>query len=174
MEGEGVMDKVESVDSINKPMISVLFVCTGNQYRSPIAAETFRAQLIRDGRAEKWMVSSAGTWTTTGRRVLPEAVELARSFGINIDGHTTRMLDAKMLENADLVLVMEQGHKESIQVEFPFAKNKVYLISQVVEEFAYDIPDPASARSEASDIIRNLVEMVRAGCGNIYRIAESV
>lgn len=155
-------------------MVSILFVCTGNQYRSPIAAETFRSQLTRDGRAGEWTVSSAGTWTTTGRRVLPEAVELARSFGINIDGHTTRMLDAKMLENADLVFVMEQGHKESIRVEFPFAKNKLHLLSQVVEEFAYDIPDPASARSEAREIIRDLVAMIRAGYGNIYRMAESV
>jgi protein-tyrosine phosphatase len=165
--------KQELRESKNKYMVSVLFVCTGNQYRSPIAAETFRGQLTRDGRAGQWMVSSAGTWTSSGRQALPDAVELARSFGVNIDGHTTRMLDAKMLEDADLVFVMEQGHKESIQVEFPFAKKKVYLLSQVLDELAYDIPDPASAQSEAREIIRDLVAMVRAGSGNIYRIAES-
>ncbi|MCE9644881.1 MAG: hypothetical protein K8S20_02695 [Chloroflexi bacterium] len=155
-------------------MTSILFVCTGNLYRSPIAAETFRERLVQDGRIGNWQVSSAGTWTTSGRKVPGDAVEIARSFGVNINGHMTRMLDAQMLEDADLVLVMEQGHKESIQVEFPFAKQKVHLLSQVLEDFAYDIPDPASARSEAREIIRDLVEMVRAGCGNIYRIAESV
>src|SRR6266542_967312 len=123
-------------------MYSVLFVCTGNQYRSPIAAEVFRELLIRNGRAIEWQVGSAGTWTSPGYRSLPEAVDLARSFGINIDGHITRMVNAQMLESANLVLVMEEGHKESIQVEFPFARKKVYLLSQVVEGLVYDIPDP--------------------------------
>jgi protein-tyrosine phosphatase len=152
----------------------VLFVCTGNQYRSPIAAETFREQLIRDGRAAQWQVSSAGTWTSSGNRAPRAAVELARSFGVNINGHITRMLDAKMLGDADLVLVMEQGHKESIQVEFPLARKKVYLLSQVVEGLIYDIPDPAKFRGEARNIIHDLVEMIRAGYGNIYRIAETI
>jgi len=156
-------------------MVSVLFVCTGNQYRSPIAAEAFRGQLIRDERDAQWRVSSAGTWTSSGRPVPPAAVELARLFGVNIDGHKTRMLDAKMLKDADLVFVMEQGHKESIQVEFPFAKNKLYLLSEVADGLAYDIPDPAgSTYGEANEIVRELVMMIRTGCGNIYRIAESI
>lgn len=155
-------------------MVSVLFVCTGNQYRSPIAAETFRAQLVRDGRAAQWKVGSAGTWTSSGRHAPPDALKLARSCGMNIDGHITRMLDAKMLEDADLVLVMEAGHKESIQVEFPFARKKVHLLSQVLEGLVYDIPDPASSRGDAKIIIKDLVEMIRSGCGNIYKIAETV
>jgi len=155
-------------------MISVLFICTGNQYRSPIAAEAFRGQLIRDGRAAQWQVSSAGTWTSSGRHALPAAVELARALGVNINGHVTRMLNAKMLEDADLVFVMEQGHKESIQAEFPFAKKKLYLLSQIVDEVAYDIPDPVNARDDAKEIIQDLVVMIRAGREHIYKIAESI
>jgi protein-tyrosine phosphatase len=155
-------------------MHSVLFVCTGNQYRSPIAAEAFREQLVRDGRAAQWLVSSAGTWTSSGRRAPRTATELALSFGLNINGHKTRMLDMKILEDADLVLVMEQGHKESIQVEFPFARKKLFLLSQVVEGLIYDIPDPAELPGEARNIINDLVEMIRTGHRNIYRIVESI
>jgi len=155
-------------------MYSVLFVCTGNQFRSPIAAEVFREHLTRDGRSAQWQVDSAGTWTVSGHRAQREAVELARSVGVNIRGHMTRELDVKMLTDADLVLVMEEGHKESIQVEFPFARNKVYLLSQVLEGVEVDIPDPAAARGEAPSIIRDLVDMIHAGYGNIYRIAESI
>jgi len=155
-------------------MTSVLFVCTGNQYRSPIAAAAFLEQVNRDGRAADWQVSSAGTWTPSGRRAPKNAVELARLFGLGIDGHVTRILDKGILEDADLVLVMEKGHQEAIQIEFPFANEKVYLLSQVVEGFAYDIPDPLGSGEEASDIIRELVGMIRAGYVNIYRTADSV
>ena len=153
-------------------MYSVLFICTGNQYRSPIAAEVFRGQLFRHGHATQWQVGSAGTWVSSGLRVPSDAAELARSFGINIDGHITRIVNAQMLEYADLVLVMEGGHKESIQAEFPFARKKVHLLSQVVEGIMYDIPDPAGARGEARNIICDLVEMVRTGYEKIYRTVE--
>jgi protein-tyrosine-phosphatase len=85
------------------------------------------------------------------------------------------MLDAKMLKDADLVFVMEQGHKESIQVEFPFTKKKLFLLSEVADGLAYDIPDPAgSTYNEAWEIVRELVMMIRTGCGKIYKIAESI
>jgi protein-tyrosine phosphatase len=154
-------------------MISILFICTGNQFRSPIAAEAFREQLVRDGRSTQWLVTSAGTWTSNGLPAPRDAMQLARSFGVNIEAHSTRSLDKDLLEDADVILVMETGHKESIQVEFPFSRNKVHLLSQVVEGVAYDIPDPASLRGEAREIIRELVEMVRSGAGKIYELAEN-
>jgi len=154
-------------------MLSVLFVCTGNQFRSPIAAEAFREQLARDGRSPQWLVNSAGTWTSSGLRALVDARELAGSFGVDIAGHTTRSVDKDLLEEADVILVMETGHKESIQTEFPFTRNKVYMLSQVVEGVAYDIPDPAASKGEAREIIRELVEMVRNGAGKIYQLVET-
>jgi protein-tyrosine phosphatase len=153
-------------------MPSVLFVCTGNQFRSPIAAEVFRGQLTRHGQAAQWQVGSAGTWTYSGQRVLPEAAALARSFGLNIDGHVTHMISSQVLEYADSVIVMEEGHKESIQAEFPFARKKVHLLSQVVEGLVYNIPDPAGAGREAENIIRELIDMIRTGYESICQIAE--
>lgn len=153
-------------------MHKILFVCTGNQYRSPIAAEAFRNQLVQDGRDAEWIVNSAGTWTSSGRSPLPDAVEAARAHGLIIDGHRTRRLTAKMLAEADLVIVMEQGHKESIKVEFPFAREKVHLLSQVVEGIAYDIPDPLTAKEDAHQIIGDLVGMIQSGYRKICSLVE--
>ncbi len=153
-------------------MYSVLFVCTANQFRSPIAAEAFREQLARDGRG-RWTVNSAGTWTSSGRRAPREALQLARSLGFDISDHVTRMLDQSMLEEADIVLVMESGHKDSIQVEFPFARRRVHLLSQVVEGVSFDIPDPAGARGDAEEILRDLVSMVQDGADRIYQLVEN-
>lgn len=154
-------------------MPSILFVCTGNQFRSPIAAEAFRSLVLNDGRNTQWQVKSAGTWTTSGKYVLHKAVEVARTFGLNIEGHLTRALDKAMLEEFDIVLVMTTGHKESIQVDFPFARKKVHLISQVLEGIEYDIPDPAAANGETYEIIRDLVTMIRLGYKNIYKLVDS-
>jgi len=153
-------------------MFSALFVCTGNQFRSPIAAEVFREQLAHDGRSELWRVRSAGTWTSSGLSAPREAVQLAKSFGVNIEGHLTQALDNNLLEEAGAVLVMETGHKESIQVEFPAARNKVHLLSEIIEGNSFDIPDPAGAPGEAREIIRELVEMIRNGAGRIYQLVE--
>ena len=154
-------------------MPSVLFVCTGNQFRSPIAAQAFREKLLQDGRASQWEVNSAGTWTTNGLRVPQDAVELAQLFGLNIEGHSTRVLDTTLLKDVDAIIVMEAGHKESIQVEFPFVRNKIHLLSSVVEGMDYDIPDPASSRGEAREIIAELVGMVRNGAAQIYKLVEA-
>ena len=154
-------------------MHSVLFVCTGNQYRSPIAAAAFRQQVARDGRGAQWAVSSAGTWTSSGQRAPRPAVEAAQACGLDISSHVTRILDAQMLKDADLILVMEQGHKESIQAEFPFTRSKVYLLSQALEGITYDIPDPAGSPNELQEIVRDLTAMIRSGCGNIYRLVGS-
>ena len=153
-------------------MVTVLFVCTGNMYRSPIAAEIFRGILLREGKQDHWQVGSAGTWTTAGRPVPNDALQIARSLGIDLDAHRTRMVDQKMLEEASLILVMEEGQQEALQVEFPFAQKKTHLLSQVMHGFAYDIPDPASARGEARIILQEMADMIEAGYANIYKLAE--
>ncbi|HSB01038.1 MAG TPA: hypothetical protein VLE49_10340 [Anaerolineales bacterium] len=154
-------------------MPTILFVCTGNLYRSPIAAEAFRDQLMQAGQDAEWTVYSAGLWAPPGQPPPPQAVELALSHGLLIDEHKTQPLTAELLAKADLVLVMEEGQKESIKAEFPFARQKVHLLSQVVEGIVYDIPDPVAANSEADSIIGELVAMIRAGYMKIYRIAEA-
>ena len=154
-------------------MPAVLFVCTGNQFRSPIAAGVFREQLARDGRTTDWLVNSAGTWTSSGLPALSEARELAAAFGVDLAAHRTRSVDKDLLEEADVILVMESGHKESLQTEFPFTRSKVYLLAQVVEGVADDIPDPAALRGEAREIIRELVDMIRSGAGKIYQLVET-
>lgn len=154
-------------------MYKILFVCTGNQYRSPIAAEAFRSQLAQDGRDTEWLVTSAGTWTTPGQPPLPDAIEIARSHGLLIDKHRTQSLTADMLKEADIVVVMEEGHRDSIRAEFPFARARVHLLSQVLEDIVYDIPDPAAAKEETREILGELIAMIRAGYLKICRMVQA-
>lgn len=152
-------------------MPSALFICTGNQFRSPVAEETFRQLSKEDGR-EDWIVSSAGTWAVPGQPPLRVTVEWARSLGLDLSRHITRLVDASMLEQADIVLVMEAGHKEAIEAEFPAARQKTHLLSYVLTGKSCDISDPATAMEEMDLILRGLVTMIRNEGSKIYQLEE--
>jgi protein-tyrosine phosphatase len=153
-------------------MPSILFVCTGNHYRSPIAAAAFRRQLDQHGLADQWAVGSAGTWTTPNQPPFPNAVRVARELGLNLNDHTTRMVTADELAKYDLVLVMEQGHKEAITYEFSLPGRRVSLLSNAVDHVEYDISDPADPRVDAMEVASELCDLIQRGFPEICRLAE--
>jgi len=155
-------------------MPSVLFVCTANQYRSPIAAARFEARLIREGRRGIWKVASAGTWTTPGLPALPVARKLAHNHGVNLDDHTTKLVSKAQLTEFDLVLVMESGHKEALLTEFPFAAGYLFMLSEVVDGLRYDIRNPTTSYEEAEKCIMDLCELIERGYEKICTLAEAI
>ena len=69
---------------------------------------------------------------------------------------------------------MEQGHKEALRSEFPAIRGKVYLLSEVVEGVAYDIPDPANPHVDARQVACSLEQMIERGISKIIALAESL
>jgi protein-tyrosine phosphatase len=127
----------------------ILFVCTGNQIRSPLAAAIFNQRLIESGLQNDYRVASAGTWTLPDQSASPFARETALRMGFNIEEHQSRLVEKEILLKARLVIVMEHGQKEALEVEFPQIRGKVYLLSQLAGAPPYDIPDPAGQELEA-------------------------
>ena len=154
-------------------MPSVLFVCTGNQYRSPIAAAAILKRLEQEGKADQWAISSAGTWTSPGLSPFPDAVRVANSLGLNIANHKTCPIDTQELSKYDVILVMEQGHKEAILSEFPSARGRVHLISDVVDHISYDIPDPARSDTDLAQVARQLLDLIQRGYQAICQLAST-
>lgn len=151
-------------------MTQILFVCTANRYRSPIAAACFKDELIKRKHENNWSVLSAGTWTTDGLPAMPEAIQRAKQIGLDLQEHRSRAITGEMLEDADLVLVMESGQKEALQIEFPFCREKILLLSEAAEGISYNIPDPIENPSNvesASEICR----LVRTGFDKICALA---
>ena len=68
----------------------ILFVCTANRFRSPIAAACTEQKLQKADLANKWTVISAGTWTTEGIPAHPRAVMAAAALGLDLTAHRTR------------------------------------------------------------------------------------
>jgi protein-tyrosine phosphatase len=155
-------------------MPSILFVCTGNMYRSPIAAAAFHEQLKKAEREREWSVASAGTWTTSDAPAPANAIQIAHKLGLHIENHRTSTLSEQKLASYDIIIVMEQGHQEAILSEFPASHGKVHLFSKITDGLAYDIPDPAGkSNKEAEQIARQIYDLVENGFEAICLLAEN-
>jgi protein-tyrosine phosphatase len=153
-------------------MPSVLFVCTGNQYRSPIAAAAFQDRLARQAGFDDWTVSSAGTWTVPGLAPFPDAVRVAAGLGLDIAAHRTCPIDQRDLEAFDAILVMERGHKEAILSEFPVCRGKIHLLAAVADQIEYDIPDPAGPDADLGQVARQLLALIEKGFQSIVGLVS--
>ena len=136
-------------------MPSILFVCLANRYRSPLAAAFFCQCLEQASERGSWSVGSAGTWAQPGLPPDGRALQDARDRKLDIKSHRSRQVNAILLSQSNLVLVMEAGQKEALQIEFPKDREKIYLLSEVTDGISYDIPDPFGPDSGTHQEISN-------------------
>ena len=127
---------------------SVLLVCTANQCRSPMAEALLKSYLFKMDPDCNWVIESAGTWTEAGHPATPAGVSVMAEKGLNTAGHRSQPISQQLLERFELILTMEAGHKEAIQVEFPQISGRVFMLSEMS---SVEIPvlDPIGGPIEA-------------------------
>ncbi len=106
----------------------VVFVCTGNRARSPLAEALFRKYAADVGAT----ASSVGTLHAEGDLALPEAVEAARRLGVDLSAHSSRSIVAADLSRADLVLGFEPVHLSIAVVEAGASIGRTFLLGELV------------------------------------------
>ncbi|MEA3560409.1 MAG: L-threonylcarbamoyladenylate synthase [Candidatus Omnitrophota bacterium] len=107
----------------------VVFVCTGNICRSPMAEGLLRNKLKQLGKDKLAEVMSVGVSAPSGIGASENAVEAMREEGIDISDHKSRPLDAALVDDADLIFVMESKHSEIILAKVPYAAGKIHLLN---------------------------------------------
>lgn len=150
-------------------MPNILVICTANQCRSPIAASMLERALRQRFPETEWHVSSAGTWARPGVPATAAMQTLAQERGIDLSAHRSREVDQAMLSAADLVLVMESGHKEALNIEFADLADRFHLFSEMAGP-GYSIADPIGG--SAAQYRYTAEELERLIAGGVDRIGE--
>jgi len=130
----------------------ILVVCVGNICRSPMAEALLRAQAPADVH-----ISSAGIGALVGEAADPAAQALMAGRGIDITGHRARQLTPDMAGDADLILVMEQGHLQAVHAVAPASCGKVQRLGKWDD---MDIPDPYRKSPEYFARVLDSIELV--------------
>lgn len=131
--------------------------------------------LQRDGQEQTLQVRSAGTWTHDGLSASRLALEAMQELGLDIAGHRSRHLTSDDVEEASLIIVMTQDQKEALAAEFPEARGRLHLLSEIAGKKRQDIDDPSGSdslqlhRTCAQEIRELLVE----GYSRILELATS-
>lgn len=121
-------------------MGDIIFICTGNTCRSPMAEGLFRAH---DGERQTGLsASSAGLFTADGMPASANAIAAARELNADITGHRSRSLTADMVRNAKYLVCMTGAHYDTLREKFPEAKEKIFTL------LPEDVSDPFGASLE--------------------------
>ena len=153
-------------------MPAVLFVCTANICRSPMAEGLLKKVLEDKKPSGLWNVASAGTWGLDGEPAATGSLEVMKNKGIDISDHRARSVNQDIIQSFDLILTMESGQKESLQMEFSEFSDRIFLLSNMVDQ-KHDIDDPyGGVYSEYEQAADEIEEYLLTGFDTIIRKAS--
>lgn len=150
----------------------VLFVCTANLCRSPMAEAIFND--LAEERGLPFEVESAGVSAREGYDMAPYAREALGEIGIRVGKHSSRRITRQALDEADLILVMGRRHASEVE-RILGASEKVHLIAEYTgDSFVEEIPDPYGLTLFAYRAsARQLYEYVERVLGRMEEECES-
>ena len=154
-------------------MPKIAFVCTRNRFRSPLAEAILQRELADRNIPGEWVIESAGSWVHDLVPPTPEAFIEAAKRCLDISSHTAQGIEALDLDSIDLLLVMEQGQKESILIDFPKLRDRIYLLSELSGP-GFSIPDPYVTKEPCDVIAQEIETLIESNFEAIISLAEGI
>jgi L-threonylcarbamoyladenylate synthase len=153
----GVYPKVE-LEALSQ--VKILFVCTGNTCRSPMAegfckkylAEKFNCK-VDDLEHVGYKVSSAGLMGSVGLPASPGAIIACAARGVDLESHRNQGLTGHLIEESDLIFAMEKIHCKTVVALNPDAESRCMLLAENKE-----IPDPIGSQQSVYNNCAKIIE----------------
>lgn len=130
----------------NGDIMKILFVCTGNTCRSPMAEGLFKKMIDEKGATHT--CSSAGLFAMTGDEVSENSVKACERFGVDISAHRARRITSYILDETDKFVCMTPEHAASLGL---------YVPSEKIVVLGGGIPDPYGSDLETYIICANAI-----------------
>jgi RpiB/LacA/LacB family sugar-phosphate isomerase len=150
-------------------MKTILFICTGNVCRSPMAEALFRREAQGRG---AFRALSAGLGAMDGQPPTVHSVEAMRKLGVDISEQRSRMLTADLVRQADYIFGMTHSHVDTVALLYPQAAEKTFLLREfddTLESFEKDIGDPIGSSYEVYEECRDQIEQ---GIASLLKFME--
>lgn len=142
-------------------MYKVLFVCSGNTCRSPLAEALLKKAVSEDPQLkDQVVVSSCGTTTHEKDFVNFKAVEAGKKLGVNLEGFQSRQFTPDGAEKFDAIIGMTTAHRDIIAERFPELADKTYAIYEYTtgERDCMNVKDPYGCDEEVYDRVAKELE----------------
>ncbi len=149
-------------------MKTILFVCTGNVCRSPMAEGLLRAALGDD---QNYRIFSAGLGALDGQPVTEESEIAMAEIGVDIATHYSQSLRVPLIKEADFIFTMTRQQQDSIQTLYPMAAEKTFLLREFedAEVIGKDVADPIG---QSLEIYRRTRDQIKRALPSIIEFIK--
>jgi tRNA threonylcarbamoyl adenosine modification protein (Sua5/YciO/YrdC/YwlC family) len=152
---EGAIKKEDIENALRTK--NIVFICTGNSCRSVMAMELLKKKMAK---RQDVNITAAGLAVLPGMGASFETRKLLEQEGIDVSKHRARQFTAEIAKRADLILVMQKVHEQKILHEYPFVKNRLYLLKEFakIDDGDLEIYDPIGKSEEYYKLIFEVIK----------------
>ena len=139
-------------------MDKIVFICTGNTCRSPMAEGLFKS--LNGEQKTGLEAISAGIFTNNGMSASENAVIVAKELGADISNHKSQMLNGDIVNDAKYLVCMTGAHYDQILLKFPNVSDKLFTLSptDIDDPFGGNIDEYRSCATQIKSAVESIIE----------------